>query len=271
MNYLGGGTVNNSHLLIALNRLWAVSWPISYRHFHRTRTVLRPVSICAAMWLYVNLDLMIVPGIIVDAYTPSDSIETFHCHLWSKVQSPLLTCSTSSCSMFQFSSASNHSSYTRRTSENEPKAQPQRVSIRATHRSLARVHGAANSRHRTQTISESQGPGNLPHVAVNEVPKMPESAKKTACCRDRRKANAHGSGNFLTLSLLILGVLVSLSPAQVFYTLTIFHVDVVEWFPIVWILYSFSPIFDPLLILFTVRNMHAALKNCCNCGTSAPK
>ncbi|GAU97028.1 hypothetical protein RvY_08391 [Ramazzottius varieornatus] len=268
MNYLGGGTVNNSHLLIAINRLWAVSWPVAYRRFHRSHTIARPVTICACMWLYVLA--MIVPGIVVDALYFHNQPELHHCQ--AMVKGPESFAYIANLVVFDVPIAIVFCVYPfvlYKTWVRERARNPKRVGVAVApgNTSFAR---SSKGHPRTQHTSHEESPteGKPSAAAVVKAPVVDrhseeEKKKKTICCRGRRKVNPHNSGNFLTLSLLIFGVLVSLSPAQVFYTLTTFHIDVNKWFPIVWILYSFSPIFDPLLILFTVKSMHAALKNAC--------
>ncbi|OQV17857.1 hypothetical protein BV898_07988 [Hypsibius exemplaris] len=50
-----------SHQLIAINRIWAISFPLSYRRIHSTRTA---VGLCGAMWCCVLVFL--APGLVRD-------------------------------------------------------------------------------------------------------------------------------------------------------------------------------------------------------------
>ncbi|OWA51500.1 hypothetical protein BV898_15980 [Hypsibius exemplaris] len=52
----------NSHQLIAVNRIWAVAHPISYRHIHSVCTA---CYLCAGVWLYVFVGT--APGVIQDS------------------------------------------------------------------------------------------------------------------------------------------------------------------------------------------------------------
>ncbi|GAV06057.1 hypothetical protein RvY_16096 [Ramazzottius varieornatus] len=61
-SWIFGGAMYNSHALIALNRLWAVTFPVSYRRYHRKRFAL---GVCAATWIYLHAGFL--PGIIQDA------------------------------------------------------------------------------------------------------------------------------------------------------------------------------------------------------------
>ncbi|OQV16603.1 hypothetical protein BV898_09273 [Hypsibius exemplaris] len=52
----------NSHQLIAINRIWAVTRPISYRRIHSIRTA---TCLCLGVWAYVMVGL--APGLLQDA------------------------------------------------------------------------------------------------------------------------------------------------------------------------------------------------------------
>ena len=55
-------SMGNCHLLIILNRLWAVTLPMSYRHLHRRSVA---VKICVGMWIFIHACLL--PGVVLDA------------------------------------------------------------------------------------------------------------------------------------------------------------------------------------------------------------
>ncbi|XP_055349188.1 5-hydroxytryptamine receptor 1D-like [Paramacrobiotus metropolitanus] len=61
LSALGALTVN-SHVIITLNRFWAVTFPVNYRTHHNTRTSLMAVAL---LWIYVHA--ICLPGIILDA------------------------------------------------------------------------------------------------------------------------------------------------------------------------------------------------------------
>ncbi|OQV25598.1 hypothetical protein BV898_00534 [Hypsibius exemplaris] len=54
--------VRNTHSVISLNRIWALFFPISYRHYH-TRSM--AIWLCLGSWLYVHIFLL--PGLVMDA------------------------------------------------------------------------------------------------------------------------------------------------------------------------------------------------------------
>ncbi|GAV06885.1 hypothetical protein RvY_16796-2 [Ramazzottius varieornatus] len=61
------GALCNTHALIALNRLWAVYFPDSYRRKHKKKLAFCE---CLGMWIYLHVGCL--PGIILD-------------HLWCQV------------------------------------------------------------------------------------------------------------------------------------------------------------------------------------------
>lgn len=67
-------SMGHCHLLITVNRLWAVSFPISYRNRHRKSVA---ILICLAMWVYLHVTLL--PGVIMDAVYYRLPVETSGC------------------------------------------------------------------------------------------------------------------------------------------------------------------------------------------------
>ena len=75
--YLLEAGIQNCHILIAINRIWAVFWPFSYRTHHRKRTA---VLFCCLGWL--EMLAWLLPGYILDAaYYRSDPLSTGGCYL----------------------------------------------------------------------------------------------------------------------------------------------------------------------------------------------
>ena len=54
------GANNWSHFLIALNRFWAVVFPVSYRHQHKIKLA---IGTCLSTWLIINI--CTVPTVVV--------------------------------------------------------------------------------------------------------------------------------------------------------------------------------------------------------------
>jgi hypothetical protein len=79
--FIIGAVAENAHLLIGVNRLWAVIFPISYRSHHSVKTA---VFLCAGMWLYVHLIAM--PIWLMDAVYYRKPVEIYGCFLNAKAQ-----------------------------------------------------------------------------------------------------------------------------------------------------------------------------------------
>ncbi|XP_055351074.1 alpha-2B adrenergic receptor-like [Paramacrobiotus metropolitanus] len=62
-----GGVTTNTHLLIALNRIWAVQSPLTYAHHHSRSFAL---GACIVVWILAYG--MGVPGIVLHAYNTPD-------------------------------------------------------------------------------------------------------------------------------------------------------------------------------------------------------
>ncbi|XP_055347686.1 muscarinic acetylcholine receptor M3-like [Paramacrobiotus metropolitanus] len=74
--YVLAGVIMLSHLLIAINRVWAVTFPVHYRHHHSKSVA---ISICVASWIWNHI--LLLPGIISDALFYRRPIEKVGCEL----------------------------------------------------------------------------------------------------------------------------------------------------------------------------------------------
>ena len=59
--WIFSAAVRNTHAMISLNRIWALFWPLSYRHAH---TKITAIWLCAGTWIYVHVWLC--PGLLLD-------------------------------------------------------------------------------------------------------------------------------------------------------------------------------------------------------------
>ncbi|XP_055347764.1 melatonin receptor type 1B-like [Paramacrobiotus metropolitanus] len=80
-NYVLGGVIMLTHVLIAVNRIWAVTFPVHYRHKH-TKCV--ALGICLVSWMWIHL--LILPGIITDALYYRKPVESFGCQVNNAAQ-----------------------------------------------------------------------------------------------------------------------------------------------------------------------------------------
>lgn len=60
--YVVGGGIVYSHVLISANRIWAVTFPVSYRNAHRKRI---SVLTCFLMWMVLNV--VCAPGLALES------------------------------------------------------------------------------------------------------------------------------------------------------------------------------------------------------------
>ncbi|XP_055346136.1 uncharacterized protein LOC129593716 [Paramacrobiotus metropolitanus] len=80
-NYTLQAMACNAHMLITINRLWAIIFPISYKSNQKVSVF---VAICAAEWIYVHV--VVFPGFFIDMlYYRKDLYET-GCGLNSEAQ-----------------------------------------------------------------------------------------------------------------------------------------------------------------------------------------
>ncbi|XP_055338433.1 5-hydroxytryptamine receptor 1D-like [Paramacrobiotus metropolitanus] len=70
------GIVMYSHVLITINRIWAVTFPHAYRRHHSVQIA---VCMVAAVWMYVHI--VYLPGVVMDAVWYRLPIETSGCLL----------------------------------------------------------------------------------------------------------------------------------------------------------------------------------------------
>lgn len=74
--YVFAGITMHTHLLITVNRIWAISFPHSYRIHHNKKVAM---LICAGMVSYVHM--VCLPGFIMDTLYYRLPIETNGCYL----------------------------------------------------------------------------------------------------------------------------------------------------------------------------------------------
>lgn len=74
--YVASAGITHAHINITLNRIWAISLPVSYRN-HHTKTV--AVLICLVSWGWVHGYMM--PGLILNVVYYQAPLETAGCQL----------------------------------------------------------------------------------------------------------------------------------------------------------------------------------------------
>ncbi|XP_055353924.1 5-hydroxytryptamine receptor 1D-like [Paramacrobiotus metropolitanus] len=72
--YVMSGLTVNSHALITINRLWAMTFPHFYKQYHSSRSA---AFLCGLVWIAVHA--IILPGVILNARVYRLPIETAGC------------------------------------------------------------------------------------------------------------------------------------------------------------------------------------------------
>ncbi|GAV01023.1 hypothetical protein RvY_11799 [Ramazzottius varieornatus] len=237
----------HTHLLVALNRLWALAAPVSYRNYHRSDSLLRPSLICLSIWLYV--ELFILPGIVIDALSPPSLYETVHCSanscgpnwylntgLFLIYDAPLVLFLLIYPVIFAIIFSTSRLRPGHVSSIQHPTNQTENTA----------THDGDN--HTLRPTSHGEHP--VPVTAV--------TTNSKASCFGRL---AHQSGRqFMMLTLLTFNVVISLFPAQLYYTLITFGLNPSGMFAVVGTLYALGCIFDPILFFISVTTFKEAFR-----------
>ena len=237
-----GGLIANSHFLIAVNRLWAIARPISYRNYHRSNSVLRPIVVCVLMWLYVHA--CSVPMIIIDALQPRSPPEGFHCSL--SALGPRGWTVTNQIVVYDLPMVLAFLIYPYICYRNfmNSKFKRGKVAIAAKNKEAGGEGGGG-------------GGAKVKVELANE--ENIDSAK--ACWGFLKTRNVRNGSGLLMLSWLTLNVAVSLFPSAVYFTLVSLGYHLPGMYATVTILYSLACLLDPLLFLSTVQTLRDAMKN----------
>ncbi|GAU91399.1 hypothetical protein RvY_03657-1 [Ramazzottius varieornatus] len=259
-----------SHFLIAVNRLWAVVFPISYRMQY---TVKVAIAICATSWMVINV--CFIPTVITITYVtnPDDqgrqgcSLNTDPIGVWGPILQivfydlpialvfllyPVI------CYKSFFGTRKHRQIRTGNESSLLAKgrlvtSQPTNTAGQPTVSNVAVLGQTAGStepeshlgtNQATKPLSESTAVGLSVVAPSNKAETV--AVKSLRCCRPR-----YGSASgFATLTLMTLSVLVCLAPNEAYFTLLlVVDTDPPGLFEIVKVLQSLTIIFDPILIV----------------------
>ncbi|XP_055349163.1 alpha-2B adrenergic receptor-like [Paramacrobiotus metropolitanus] len=75
-SYAISGGIMISHVLITTNRIWAICFPFSYKHFHTKKLAM---GVCVGMWCYVHI--LILPGLIMDGLYYRPPLDIMGCSI----------------------------------------------------------------------------------------------------------------------------------------------------------------------------------------------
>ncbi|OWA50758.1 hypothetical protein BV898_15264 [Hypsibius exemplaris] len=238
-----------SHCLISLNRIWAVTMPIAYRH-HNTRLVAY-LSVLA-MWVYVNS--MLLPGIILDGAYYRLPLETHGCNintagqpLWSMIIQILAFDLPVATVILAYPLICIHTFGLRRVG---PKISPQ----------------AINPDTQTATVPAADGNAAAPPIPLVSLENSAAVARvrwKAVLAQERlRRARKGRRPAFIVVTLMTLATMVFYMPSKLYFTVIIFwQVDWHTFLQIAVILYSLAGVVDPLFVILSIPELRAKVRN----------
>ncbi|OWA52940.1 hypothetical protein BV898_17382 [Hypsibius exemplaris] len=247
--YFTDAGVQNCHILIAINRIWAVCWPYSYRTTHTRRVAL---LMCLAGWAEVCA--MVLPGFILDTvYYRADPVKN-GCSLniaaqwtWSVVVQFLLY----NMGLEAMWVAYPIIWYKRR--------QTQKI-VPAT---VQTVHSLTNGRKNSSREGDQQGRAVIINDNSDDVGESMQENRTagSGTVPSRRKKSSKA---FNILTLLTISVTVCWTPVHVIYTLLL-------WLPfdrigslllnIAVVLVSLQTLIDPILFVCTLPDLRNSFRN----------
>ncbi|XP_055348845.1 probable G-protein coupled receptor No18 [Paramacrobiotus metropolitanus] len=241
-SYLMATVTAHCHLLITLNRLWAVQWPLSYAQRHSTKLA---VGICAGMWLYVNAGLL--PGIVLYFMKYQKPVNSFGCDL--------LLAGDALAGFRYF----NQLYLFDLVNLVIPAVYPYLWYRRRKIHPVEGVRYAVTSENQpsneagTGATRKSKGHDGRYAVASENQPSETGGA---------RKVKGHGRA-FAVLTILTASITVCWTPAAVFFTVSMFT-DVSSWPTVIYIvrgLFAVQPVLDPILFAMTLPDLRNALQS----------
>jgi 7 transmembrane receptor (rhodopsin family) len=261
------GAVLNAHQLIAINRIWAVVHPISYRLHHSMRTA---TLLCVGMWVYVNL--VMAPGLIRDSLYYRRPVETHGC-LMNRAAQPVLALITSvivfdwpwvvmllALPIIYFTkkmrrkAANLHKNVVAPSSMNPLPYATTSKQQKPSEEVTEEAKKCQNTPDGVQIACASVMVYNV-KSAVNQVTFKPGTVKS------RRKS--HG---YLLLGLLVVSVAVCWTPYLIFYLLVPFmKIDAPTFYQVATILFSCQTLLDPILFTMAIGSLRDSLRRIVLC------
>ncbi|GAV06249.1 hypothetical protein RvY_16269 [Ramazzottius varieornatus] len=222
-----------SHLLITMNRIWAVTSPVTYRNYHKKRL---SIGLCVFIWIYVHA--FFLPGLIADALyyrmpteygcfiNPMAQLASTTAMEWCLFKIPVLLIICS------YPYIAYKSLKARNTVSNQ---------ANATSLTVGRLRRATND------------PTGAPAESSKQV-------SETAPDVQRKKGRRNRRGGFVLLTLMTLTMMVFWTPSLVYYTVISYMR--VNW-PVVEqaanILLLLETIADPICFTLALRRLREAV------------
>ena len=220
----------NAHSMIALNRLWAITFPYSYRRKHTKRLA---ISICVAVWLYLQACLL--PGILINTRYYDVPMETSECEVKTTKQR------TWSCIVqaiaFDLPTLVVFSVYPIVCA---------RLCLRWRQRKV-----------KQEVISVALEHMSRPSVVIRNHQVNSKMTGREAG-RGNKRSDSHG---FLVLTLMTFCVLACYTPLQLAYTIGIyFETSIPGLYRPAAVLYELITVVDPILFVLALSDLRTAFR-----------
>ncbi|OQV25512.1 hypothetical protein BV898_00452 [Hypsibius exemplaris] len=240
------------HLLIAVNRIWAVVHPISYRSIHSVRTA---CCLCLVMWVYVHV--VAAPEFILDALYYRQPVETYGCFINMEV---LATYDLIAEILFfnlphlimvlalpivWVAKARQRQGSLARSNVVRPARWDEARRLAGLQLKLRR--GGVDEGQHTNQVTDST---NYRHGTTKEV----QDTKVALPTPPMVRRKSHG---YFLLTLLTLSVLICWTPIDVYYLLKSIRHDfnVPLFYQVAEILFSLQTTMDPLVFFFAMKHL----------------
>lgn len=232
---MGGSLL--SHALIAINRIWAMTFPISYK-VHHTKSV--AVMICVGMWAYVHL--LALPTVITD-------------HLYYRLPVEITGCALNGNRQWKYSIALQFLVYNAAeiiVVACYPYILFKRRSQRWRRRTASQLPEADLVNMDSQKTDNKSG--------ADVVEGTPEALRERSS-RTQATEIAHRNHAFLILTLTTLSVLVCWTPMLLFFTAFLIHNFEIKpiYVDTIYVLYTLQGALDPVYLLFALPELRGAM------------
>lgn len=246
--YVSKALMMQCHVLITLNRVWAIAYPISYQRYHSKRAV---ILVIGCEWLFVHI--LLLPGILVDGLKFRGPADNIHCLLntdvsqqkdWNTAIQVILYIAP----VFIVVLSYPFIWWKRR------KWQLLRIS---SHKPLTDGDIPINK------VASCEQMGTVEPVSFvlqdKDVVSV-EPAEKMAI-RPVRPSNS-----FIVLSLLTASVSICWTPLVVFYTIYLFaSINLKQLYNVAHILFGLQPVLDPILFSVALNDLRRTLWRMIKC------
>ena len=235
----------NAHLMIALNRLWAVTLPVSYRQNHKKSMA---VTICVATWVFVHVCL--VPGLVLDALyhrLPEDingcAVNTDANNVyWNIIQ--FVSYNGPELGVIIAYFAICYKTFQRYRDKVRPS-----VPVAASGRQSSAVRSVKAESATTGTMNH--------HSNDTEQP----CCSRFMCWRMRKRNTEHG---FLMLTLMTLAIFICYTPENVYYTVWAIDKESISsvsslYLPAA-VLYEMTAVLDPIWFVLALPDFRQAFR-----------